>query len=101
MWKGLAAKPQWRCLIPVTHFAEAEGAKGSMTRTWVNIKDQPIVAWGGLSVSRGRRHHLRPQHVQLLQELADRGCIEVEMDAERLGHAPPTAGAEAAVQTYL
>lgn len=48
MWKGLAAKPQWRCLIPVTHFAEAEGPKGAKTRTWVNIKDHLIVAWGGL-----------------------------------------------------
>jgi putative SOS response-associated peptidase YedK len=48
MWKGLAAKPQWRCLIPVTHFAEAEGPKGAMTRTWVNVKDRPFIAWGGL-----------------------------------------------------
>ena len=48
MWKGLAGKPQWRCLIPVTHFAEAEGPKGVKTRTWVNIKDHPIIAWGGL-----------------------------------------------------
>jgi putative SOS response-associated peptidase YedK len=32
----------------VTHFAEAEGKKGSMTRTWVNIKDRPFIAWGGL-----------------------------------------------------
>lgn len=48
MWKGLAAKPQWRCLIPVTHFAEAEGEKGAKTRTWFNVKDQPIFAWAGL-----------------------------------------------------
>lgn len=48
MWVGLARKPQWRCLIPVTGFAEAEGAKGSKTRTWFNVKDQPIFAWGGL-----------------------------------------------------
>jgi putative SOS response-associated peptidase YedK len=48
MWMGLAAKPQWRCLIPVTHFAEAEGKKGAMTRTWVNIKDHAVFAWGGL-----------------------------------------------------
>lgn len=33
MWSGLARKPQWRCLIPVTAFAEAEGAKGPKTRT--------------------------------------------------------------------
>jgi hypothetical protein len=44
--KGLAAKPQWRCLIPMTHFAEAEGKKGAMTRTWVDIKGHRIVAWG-------------------------------------------------------
>ena len=48
MWKGLAARPQWRCLIPVTAFAEAEGPKGSKTRTWFNVKDQPIFAWAGL-----------------------------------------------------
>ena len=48
MWKGLAAKPHWRCLIPLTAFAEAEGAKGAKTRTWFNVKDQPIFAWAGL-----------------------------------------------------
>lgn len=48
MWKGLAAKPNWRCLIPVTHFAEAEGHKGSKTRTWFSVTDQPIFAWAGL-----------------------------------------------------
>ncbi len=48
MWIGLARKPQWRCLIPVTGFAEAEGEKGRMTRTWFNVKAEPIFAWGGL-----------------------------------------------------
>lgn len=48
MWKGLAAKPHWRCLIPLTGFAEAEGLKGAKTRTWFNIKGQPIFAWAGL-----------------------------------------------------
>ena len=48
MWVGLARKPEWRCLIPVTGFAEAEGPKGAKTRTWFNVKDQPIFAWGGL-----------------------------------------------------
>lgn len=47
-WVGLARKPEWRCVIPVTGFAEAEGAKGSKTRTWFNVKDQPIFGWGGL-----------------------------------------------------
>ncbi|UDF29406.1 UNVERIFIED_ORG: SOS response-associated peptidase family protein [Roseateles sp. XES5] len=48
MWVGLARKPQWRCLIPLTAFAEAEGEKGKMTRTWFTVRDQPIAAWAGL-----------------------------------------------------
>jgi putative SOS response-associated peptidase YedK len=48
MWIGLARKPQWRCLIPVTGFAEAEGEKGRMTRTWFSVKGDPVFAWGGL-----------------------------------------------------
>lgn len=48
MWVGLARKPEWRCLIPLTGFAEAEGAKGSKTRTWFSVKDTPIFAWAGL-----------------------------------------------------
>jgi len=37
-----------RCLIPVTEFAEAEGAKGSKTRTWFSLPDQPIFAVAGI-----------------------------------------------------
>lgn len=48
MWKGLAAKPQWRCVIPVTAFAEAEGPKGAKTRTWFNVRDQAVFGWAGL-----------------------------------------------------
>jgi putative SOS response-associated peptidase YedK len=48
MWIGLAKKPDARCLIPLTGFAEPEGPKGSKTRTWVTVKGQPIFAWGGL-----------------------------------------------------
>lgn len=48
MWVGLARKPEWRCLIPVTAFAEAEGAKGSKTRTWFTVRGQPTFAWAGL-----------------------------------------------------
>ena len=48
MWGGLARKPQWRCLIPLTAFAEAEGPKGKMTRTWFSVRDEPIFAWAGL-----------------------------------------------------
>ena len=47
-WSGNARKPQWRCRIPLTGFAEAEGPKGAKTRTWFNVKGQPIFAWAGL-----------------------------------------------------
>ncbi|KHL24987.1 hypothetical protein PK98_14185 [Croceibacterium mercuriale] len=37
-----------RCLIPVTEFAEAEGEKGAMTRTWFALPDQPTFAVAGI-----------------------------------------------------
>src|SRR3546814_14761479 len=37
-----------RCLIPFTAFAEAEGAAGAMTKTWIRVADQPLAAWAGL-----------------------------------------------------
>ncbi|WP_340587041.1 SOS response-associated peptidase [Erythrobacter alti] len=36
-----------RCLIPVSAFAEAEGQKGSMTRTWFSPGDAPLFAIAG------------------------------------------------------
>jgi putative SOS response-associated peptidase YedK len=48
MWRNIASKPSARCLIPLTHFAEAEGEKGSKTRTWISVRGQPIVAWAGM-----------------------------------------------------
>lgn len=41
-------QPEWRCLIPLTGFAEAEGVKGAKTRTWFSVRNQPIFAWAGL-----------------------------------------------------
>lgn len=47
-WLGAARKPEFRCLIPLTHFAEAEGKTGAKTRTWFSLHDRPIFAWAGL-----------------------------------------------------
>ena len=47
-WVGLARKPQWRCIIPVTAFAEAEGPDKAKTRTWFTMQSLPIFGWGGL-----------------------------------------------------
>jgi putative SOS response-associated peptidase YedK len=48
MWKFIAGKPENRCIIPVTEFAEAEGEAGSKTRTWFRVKGEPIFAWAGM-----------------------------------------------------
>ena len=37
-----------RCLIPVSAFAEAEGPKGRMTRTWLSMPDPPVFACAGI-----------------------------------------------------
>lgn len=47
-WKRWFTDPANRCLIPFTAFAEAEGPKGKMTRTWISVADQPVAAWAGL-----------------------------------------------------
>jgi putative SOS response-associated peptidase YedK len=37
-----------RCLIPLTSFAEAEGEKGSKTRTWFSLPGQDVFAVAGI-----------------------------------------------------
>ena len=48
MWRFIAAKPEHRCIIPLTGFCEAEGEKGAKTRTWFSLRDRPIFAWAGM-----------------------------------------------------
>ena len=31
--------PRYRCLIPLTEFAQPEGPRGRMTRTWFRVRD--------------------------------------------------------------
>lgn len=37
-----------RCLIPLTAWAEAEGSKGAMTRTWLTLPDSDAFAAAGI-----------------------------------------------------
>lgn len=37
-----------RCLVPVSAFAEAEGVRGAMTRTWFTLPDSDLMAVAGL-----------------------------------------------------
>ena len=48
MWRHWFTTPAQRCLIPFAAFAEAEGEKGMMTRTWFSVADQDVPAWAGL-----------------------------------------------------
>ncbi|MCQ1839148.1 SOS response-associated peptidase family protein [Neorhizobium galegae] len=47
MWEKTVVDPQYRCLIPITHFANPEGAKGQKTRAWFSLHRQPLIAWAG------------------------------------------------------
>jgi putative SOS response-associated peptidase YedK len=47
MWEHLVVEPRYRCIIPITHFANPDGVPGAKTRTWFSVKDRPIAAWAG------------------------------------------------------
>lgn len=47
MWEQLVVDPRYRCIIPITHFANPDGEPGKRTRTWFRVADQPIMAWAG------------------------------------------------------
>ncbi len=45
-WKSSFEKR--RCLIPLTGWAEAEGPKGAMTRSWMSMPDNSVFAVAGI-----------------------------------------------------
>lgn len=47
MWDTMVADPRYRCLIPITHFANPDGNPGEKTRTWFSVTGEPLFAWGG------------------------------------------------------
>lgn len=47
-WKGSAANPAQRCLIPVNAFAEAIGQPGTKKRAWLSIADQDTFVCAGI-----------------------------------------------------
>ena len=47
MWDKMVPDPRYRCLIPLTAFAQPEGPRGRMTRTWFSVRDWPVFAWAG------------------------------------------------------
>jgi putative SOS response-associated peptidase YedK len=47
LWDELVVDPKYRCLIPLTHFANPNGDPGAKTRSWFSVDRQPLVAWAG------------------------------------------------------
>jgi putative SOS response-associated peptidase YedK len=47
LWDRIVVDPRYRCLIPITHFANPDGPKGAKTRAWFSLTRQPIAAWAG------------------------------------------------------
>lgn len=45
-WRGSFARR--RCLVPITAWAEPEGKKGKMTRTWFSLPGEEIFAVAGI-----------------------------------------------------
>jgi len=47
LWEQLVVDQRYRCLIPLSHFANPNGDPGEKTRTWFSVDRQPLVAWAG------------------------------------------------------
>ncbi len=47
LWERIVVDPRYRCLIPITHFANPDGPRGEKTRAWFSVRDVPMVAWAG------------------------------------------------------
>ncbi len=47
MWDKVVADPRYRCLIPISHFANPAGDEGAKTRSWFSVTGEPLFAWGG------------------------------------------------------
>jgi putative SOS response-associated peptidase YedK len=48
MWSDMVVDQRYRCIIPLTHFANPDGDPGEKTRTWFSVEDQRIMAWAGV-----------------------------------------------------
>jgi len=47
LWDRVAVDPRYRCLIPMSHFANPEGPSGKKTRAWFSAADGSLMAWAG------------------------------------------------------
>ena len=47
-WRTALARPDRRCLVPVTKFCEWEGETGSKIKRWFAIPSRPVFAFAGV-----------------------------------------------------
>ena len=49
-WRSALARPERRCVVPVTRFCEWEGEKGSKRKVWFGLHEEsdPLFAFAGL-----------------------------------------------------
>ncbi|UVO50133.1 SOS response-associated peptidase family protein [Sphingomonas sp. SUN019] len=47
MWDKLVVDPRYRCLIPLTDFANPHGDPGAKKRSWFSVKGEQLLAWAG------------------------------------------------------
>lgn len=47
-WREGLARPQHRCLVPVTEFCEWEGEAGKKVARWFSVPSQPVFSFAGL-----------------------------------------------------
>lgn len=53
MWEHMVVEPRYRCLIPLTHFANPEGEPRHKTRAWFSLQDESLMAWAGFCRNTG------------------------------------------------
>lgn len=47
-WRNALARPDRRCLVPVSDFCEWEGEKGAKIERWFSVPSRPLFAFAGL-----------------------------------------------------
>lgn len=47
MWDHIVVEPRYRCLIPLSHFANPYGDPGEKMRAWFSVTGEPLMAWAG------------------------------------------------------
>ncbi|HEV2867524.1 MAG TPA: SOS response-associated peptidase family protein [Allosphingosinicella sp.] len=47
-WRSALARPDRRCLVPVTEFCEWSGEKGAKTEHWFALRDGAVFAFAGV-----------------------------------------------------